>query len=328
MTSSSSSWIRNKHDTNHNDNNNKNSSEIGIVQYQFHEEGIIEHRGRKKSYRKYRAVINYIDGIQTISQPITVQEWIQYIQNDKNNNYNISFLLSHDEEKQKYPVTNDNHKNENDRMIQNGSTNGAISNLIAILEEDVTYEAYYFETPPVNSITYLTQSFEFVIVNAPELRLGPGHSSQYHVFQQECNQANEQNEYSCTFPNLSGDATLVVPKKNQNDGNDSDFPHLAQFIRTASMHQMNPVFRMIATTYSQQIIATNNRMVENDDDSNYIWLSTSGLGVAWLHFRLDTYPKYYSYSPYKITPFRTSIPTNTPITSSKNTRNDDNKNQI
>jgi hypothetical protein len=30
-----------------------------------------------------------------------------------------------------------------------------------------------------------------------------------------------------------------------------------------------------------------------------LWLSTSGLGVAWLHVRLDSRPKYYSYAPYR-----------------------------
>ena len=29
-----------------------------------------------------------------------------------------------------------------------------------------------------------------------------------------------------------------------------------------------------------------------------VWLSTSGEGVAWLHFRLDSDPKYYQYRPF------------------------------
>jgi hypothetical protein len=28
------------------------------------------------------------------------------------------------------------------------------------------------------------------------------------------------------------------------------------------------------------------------------WISTSGLGVPWVHVRLDSYPKYYQYRPY------------------------------
>lgn len=30
-----------------------------------------------------------------------------------------------------------------------------------------------------------------------------------------------------------------------------------------------------------------------------LWVSTSGLGVSWLHVRLDSRPKYYTYAPYK-----------------------------
>ena len=31
-----------------------------------------------------------------------------------------------------------------------------------------------------------------------------------------------------------------------------------------------------------------------------LWVSTSGLGVYWLHIRLDSFPKYYTYTPYRV----------------------------
>jgi hypothetical protein len=30
-----------------------------------------------------------------------------------------------------------------------------------------------------------------------------------------------------------------------------------------------------------------------------VWLSTAGMGVAWLHVRLDSRPTYYGHRPYK-----------------------------
>ena len=30
-----------------------------------------------------------------------------------------------------------------------------------------------------------------------------------------------------------------------------------------------------------------------------VWMSTSGLGVYWLHLRFDSRPKYYTHQPYK-----------------------------
>ena len=31
-----------------------------------------------------------------------------------------------------------------------------------------------------------------------------------------------------------------------------------------------------------------------------LWVSTSGLGVYWLHVRLDSSPKYFQHTPYKL----------------------------
>ena len=42
-------------------------------------------------------------------------------------------------------------------------------------------------------------------------------------------------------------------------------------------------------------------------DYRTLWLSTSGLGVAWLHLRLDHEPKYYQYAPYRDPAFETAF---------------------
>jgi hypothetical protein len=34
-------------------------------------------------------------------------------------------------------------------------------------------------------------------------------------------------------------------------------------------------------------------------NGNTVWMSTSGLGVHWVHMRMDSNPKYYSHKPYK-----------------------------
>lgn len=35
-----------------------------------------------------------------------------------------------------------------------------------------------------------------------------------------------------------------------------------------------------------------------------VWISTSGLGVPWLHVRIDDRPKYYQHAPYRTWPLR------------------------
>jgi hypothetical protein len=44
--------------------------------------------------------------------------------------------------------------------------------------------------------------------------------------------------------------------------------------------------------------ATAARLVRENLGDTPRWLSTAGLGVPWLHLRLDSYPKYYRYRPY------------------------------
>jgi hypothetical protein len=128
----------------------------------------------------------------------------------------------------------------------------------------------------------------------------------------------------CIFDNLSGDATLIAPKpmftalKNPDAGettaaiaaattltspsNDSyegqfaTYSHLAAFCRGASPAQVQAVLRMAVTAYAQRLSDNNNK--KNSPSSSPVWFSTSGLGVAWLHFRLDSRPKYYTYRPF------------------------------
>ena len=39
------------------------------------------------------------------------------------------------------------------------------------------------------------------------------------------------------------------------------------------------------------------RLKEKPDDK--VWMSTCGTGIYWLHLRLDSRPKYYTYTPYR-----------------------------
>jgi hypothetical protein len=58
------------------------------------------------------------------------------------------------------------------------------------------------------------------------------------------------------------------------------------FLRKGSKDQVRALWRVTADTMLDQISDTP------------IWLSTAGLGVIWLHLRLDSRPKYYSYRTY------------------------------
>ena len=60
----------------------------------------------------------------------------------------------------------------------------------------------------------------------------------------------------------------------------------ASFVRYAPHDQVTSLLKVTADEV----------MTNLSEDK--LWLSTSGLGVSWLHMRLDSRPKYYNYIDY------------------------------
>ncbi len=87
-----------------------------------------------------------------------------------------------------------------------------------------------------------------------------------------------------SFPNLGGDALLIVPRPI---GPIEAYPHLAAFVRYAPESQVRSLWKRAARAVRENLNATPR------------WLNSAGQGVSWLHLRLDTRPKYYQFGPYK-----------------------------
>ena len=66
-----------------------------------------------------------------------------------------------------------------------------------------------------------------------------------------------------------------------------NFSHLASFVATASEARQEALWSAVGQALETRISA------------RPLWLSTAGLGVAWLHVRLDTRPKYYRHAAYR-----------------------------
>lgn len=87
-----------------------------------------------------------------------------------------------------------------------------------------------------------------------------------------------------TFANLGGDAVLVAP----HPAHAPDSPHLAAFVRRAPEGVVDALWTAVADAVSEW----------RSTRGRPLWVSTSGLAVPWLHVRLDSVPKYYSYRAY------------------------------
>ena len=135
-----------------------------------------------------------------------------------------------------------------------------------------------WETPSLSN-TSLSKRFEFVITDSPLLvsaGIDPKPFAEHFRSQAE-------DESVLIFPNLGGDALLVVPRQI---GEAKHYGHLASFLRGAPEEQRVRFWQQMAK-------ATRQRLGERP-----IWLSTAGLGVNWLHGRVCKTPKYYRHRGY------------------------------
>jgi hypothetical protein len=148
----------------------------------------------------------------------------------------------------------------------------------SVLEEPI-FDAFFWENPPVAKSS-LGQNYEFVLVNSPQLSRV---SADSNAFQEKFN-TNSLNNSIIAFENLGRDAELIVPCPITSQNN---YAHLAEFIRNGPESQKHDLFVMLGNSLMKRI------------NSDPIWVSTSGLGVYWLHIRLDSRPKYYSYQAYR-----------------------------
>ena len=144
--------------------------------------------------------------------------------------------------------------------------------------KSASFAAFFWENPPVTTAT-LKQPYEFVLIESPQLAQITADSS---PFQDRFN-PGPSNETVITFGSLDHDAELIVPCPMAPH---SLYTHFASFVQYAPDNQKHDLFIALANVLKDQL---------NDKP---IWVSTSGLGVYWLHIRLDVKPKYYSYQPY------------------------------
>jgi hypothetical protein len=141
-----------------------------------------------------------------------------------------------------------------------------------------SFGAFFWEVPPI-SITSLGHPFEFVQTNAPPLM---GVLPDPNPFSNQFKAVNLPMVLS--FENLGGDALLIVPAPISKE---ACYGHLASFLRGAPINQVHSFWKTAAELVFTKI------------STSPIWLSTAGLGVSWLHLRIDSRPKYFRYEPYK-----------------------------
>lgn len=147
------------------------------------------------------------------------------------------------------------------------------SSFITILS-DIPFSAYQWETPPVTKST-VEQPFEFAIYNSPGIDLPPEPGPFQQYFRGDDSDI-------VVFDILGADAKLIAPSPS----GDLNYSHIGVFTNNAPIEQQHRLWQITG------------RVTEKHISDQPLWLNTAGGGVAWLHIRLDSRPKYYRHRPY------------------------------
>lgn len=127
---------------------------------------------------------------------------------------------------------------------------------------NIPYKAYFWECDQVN----MKKPFRFVVYESKTLAK---RIQDNNAFDGKINCTKNE----IKFPSLHKNIDLISPC---NKYSNSNYTSLATFSRTAPLKQQISFWRKLGNS------------IKEDD-----WVSTSGLGVSWLHLRISKYPKYY-----------------------------------
>merc|ERR1712054_39837 len=165
------------------------------------------------------------------------------------------------------------------------SDSPAFRELLSETLQELPFDAFFWECPPVSLATLGTRLFEFVALDAP--RLARVQADQVS-FKEHLNRYRGQ-RVSKAFLNLGGDAMLVAPAAAVKDV--QAYAHIASFFRQAPPEQLDQQWLTLGSALERRLREVGPR--------RNVWVSTDGTGVYWLHMRLDARPKYYHYRAYQ-----------------------------
>lgn len=167
-------------------------------------------------------------------------------------------------------------------VLYGWQSNAKFQQYFSTILETVPYPAYFWETPP---LTQARQDHPFfcVVLDSPTLATVKADFSPFANYLR----LSPKNTDVRVFSNLSGDAQLIAPCPV---GPNPNYAHLAAFLRLAPTKLKRELWTRLAQSVLKRL---------DSQSGKPLWVSTSGLGVFWLHVRLDSFPKYYQYAPFK-----------------------------
>lgn len=151
---------------------------------------------------------------------------------------------------------------------------------------NIHFPAFFWEFNPVSPASSEHLQVQFAVIHCKALENVEVESSS---FKEHIRQAKERGMSTAVFSNFAGDSELIIPVANTGG---EFLSHIASFINHAPDEIIHEFLIKVGERIEQKL--------SNKMEKSPLWLSTSGLGVYYLHMRIDPRPKYYNYEPFKV----------------------------
>jgi hypothetical protein len=144
------------------------------------------------------------------------------------------------------------------KVLAGWQEDAAFRSLFNSILAEPPFTSFRWETPPVSTAS-LTQPFEFVLLDSPRLARRPDPEAFAEHF------GGGTDAEVVVFPNLGGDAVMVVPRPIAAP---SAYGHLASLVREAPDQQRHALWQSVGSAMVRRV------------EVRPVWLSTAGACVS------------------------------------------------
>lgn len=143
------------------------------------------------------------------------------------------------------------------------------------------FDNIYWEFP-VYGKNFINNNAEFVFIRTN--KFDSPNSTQFESYFHKHDSLDNCTQ-TINFPNLSGDTQLIIPCKKTN--NYQYCGHIMNFMKNGDDVQKHNLLQHIGL------------LMRENEMKDKVFLSTHGDAIPWLHIRICSYSKYYTYDHYK-----------------------------
>jgi hypothetical protein len=156
--------------------------------------------------------------------------------------------------------------------------------LTRVLGKAAPFKAYFWECAPVSrELLQSHAAFEFALIDAPGLARNHADITDFEEYLENV----RGQPVMKVFQNPGRDTSLVAPAQATCDP--EDYTHISAFFNgKAPLSQKDAAWQALGDAISNELRTR-----------DVVWVSTDGRGVHWMHFRVDSRPKYFKMTRYR-----------------------------